>query len=287
MDSVSDSDSMVGSGDGAFGIVAKKNHHQREVEEEVEIYKEWELEKLRTRNLSWNMDIGSLVRSKVKQKELKACSVTTPIYWCWGWGNTTVFHKILRQSLPTSTSQQRKHNNDTCLAYTLAAICNLLSEVGISVTSGILGTSNSPGTPIGTFLSIQQQLLVLLRRSLKGAESLKLKRLVAWNHVSMAKFYLMELRLSFSDVFSEFSSEDSTMIMDGAFCAARLKNFQKSTSPSVSVFSQDNGSGSKSDALHFCALPSSIPGSVLQVLGSSYLVQLHGRCMEGIFHNVL
>ncbi|KAF7123341.1 hypothetical protein RHSIM_Rhsim12G0011500 [Rhododendron simsii] len=61
-----------------------------------------------------------------------------------------------------------------------------------------------------------------------------------------------ELRLS-SDVFSEFSSENSTMIINSAFSMAWLKNFQKSTSPSI--FSQDNGSGSKSDALHFCALP--------------------------------
>lgn len=83
-----------------------------------------------------------------------------------------------------------QHSDDTCLAYTLAAICNLLSEVGISCTSGILGKSYSPGTHIGTSLSIQQQLLVLLRRSLKRAESLNLKRLVASSHLSMAKFYL-------------------------------------------------------------------------------------------------
>lgn len=83
-----------------------------------------------------------------------------------------------------------QHSDDTCLAYTLAAICNLLSEVGISGTSGILGTSYSPWTHIGTSPSTQQQLLVLLRRSLKRAESLKLKRLVASNHVAMAKFDL-------------------------------------------------------------------------------------------------
>ncbi|KAF7124533.1 hypothetical protein RHSIM_Rhsim12G0010800 [Rhododendron simsii] len=212
-----------------------------------------------------------------------------------------------RQALEVLTEAvqvSQQHNDDTCLAYTLAAICNLLSEVGISGTSGILGTSYSPGTHIGTSLSIQQQLLVLLRRSLKRAESLKLKRLVALNHVSMAKFYLThvqmpmlsfgpkasmklrtcpitvckELRLS-SDVFSEFSSENSTMIIDGAFSTAWLKNFQKSTGPSV--FSQDNGSGSKSDALHFCALPSSIPGSVLQLLGSSYLVRATAWEMYG------
>ncbi|KAL6983243.1 hypothetical protein U1Q18_016632, partial [Sarracenia purpurea var. burkii] len=61
------------------------------------------------------------------------------------------------------------------------------------------------------------------------------------------------------------------MIIDGAFSTAWLKNFQK---PMGSlVFSQDSGSGSKSDAFHFCAQPNSIPGSVLQLVGSSYLVR--------------
>ncbi|XP_058195401.1 anaphase-promoting complex subunit 5 [Rhododendron vialii] len=212
-----------------------------------------------------------------------------------------------RQALEVLTEAvqvSQQHSDDTCLAYTLAAICNLLSEVGISGTSGILGTSYSPGTHIGTSLSIQQQLLVLLRRSLKRAESLKLKRLVASNHVAMAKFDLThvqmptlsfgpkasmklktcpitvckELRLS-SYLISEFSSENSTMIIDGAFSTAWLKNFQKSTSPSV--FSQDNELGSKSDALHFCAQPSSIPGSVLQLLGSLYLVRATAWEMYG------
>lgn len=83
--------------------------------------------------------------------------------------------------------QQR---NDTCLAYTLAAICNLLSETGISSTTGILGSSFSPLTSIGISLSVQQQLFVLLRDSLKRAENLKLKRLVASNHLAMARFNL-------------------------------------------------------------------------------------------------
>ena len=45
-------------------------------------------------------------------------------------------------------------------------------------------------TSIGTSLSIQQQLFVLLRRSLKRADSLKLKRLMASNRLAMAKFDL-------------------------------------------------------------------------------------------------
>lgn len=83
-----------------------------------------------------------------------------------------------------------QHSNDTCLAYTLAAISNLLSEIGISTTTGILGSSYSPITSIGTMLSVQQQLFVLLKESFRRAESLKLKRLVAANHLAMAKFDL-------------------------------------------------------------------------------------------------
>ena len=83
-----------------------------------------------------------------------------------------------------------QQSNDTCLAYTLAAICNLLSETGISSTTGILGSSFSPLTSIGISLSVQQQLFVLLRGSLKRVENLKLKWLVASNHLAMARFNL-------------------------------------------------------------------------------------------------
>lgn len=83
-----------------------------------------------------------------------------------------------------------QQSNETCLAYTLAAICNLLSETGISSTTGILGSSYSPLSRIGISLSVQQQLFVLLRGSLKRADNLKLKRLVASNHLVMAKFDL-------------------------------------------------------------------------------------------------
>jgi len=92
-----------------------------------------------------------------------------------------------------------QQSNDTCLAYTLAAISNLLFENGISSTAGTLGSSYSPFTSIGVSLSVQQQLFVLLRGSLKRAESLKLKRLVASNHLAMAKFDLTVMK--FSDYF--------------------------------------------------------------------------------------
>lgn len=81
-----------------------------------------------------------------------------------------------------------QYTDDTCLAYTLAAISNLLSEIGISKTSGFSESSYWPVAGIGTSLSVQQQLFVLLRRSLKRAGSLKLKRLVASIHLEMAKF---------------------------------------------------------------------------------------------------
>ncbi|XP_059656236.1 anaphase-promoting complex subunit 5 isoform X2 [Cornus florida] len=198
--------------------------------------------------------------------------------------------------LTEAVQVSQQHNDDTCLAYTLAAICNLLSEVGISNTMGILGSSYSSATCIGTSLSIQQQLFVLLKRSLKRAESLKLKRLVASNHLAMAKFDLMHVQrplLSFgpkafmnlktcpanvckelrfiSHLICEFGAESSLMTTDGAFSTAWLKNLEK---PMGSlVFSQENGSGSNSDASHFCAQPTSIPGSILQLVGSSYLVR--------------
>lgn len=45
-------------------------------------------------------------------------------------------------------------------------------------------------TSVGTSLSVQQQLFVLLKGSIKRAESLKLKQLVAANHLAKAKFDL-------------------------------------------------------------------------------------------------
>ncbi|XP_044501315.1 anaphase-promoting complex subunit 5 [Mangifera indica] len=191
-------------------------------------------------------------------------------------------------------SQQR--SNDTCLAYTLAAICNLLAEIGISITTGILGSSYSPITSIGTSLSVQQQLFVLLKESSRLAESLKLKRLVASNHLAMAKFDLThvqrpllsfgpknsvklrtfptnvckELRLG-SHLITEFVSERLTTTAEGAFSTAWLKNLQKPMG--ALMLSQENVSGGSSNAFQFCAQPSSIPGSVMQLVGSSYLLR--------------
>ncbi|KAI4308123.1 hypothetical protein L6164_031229 [Bauhinia variegata] len=204
--------------------------------------------------------------------------------------------KLALEVLTEAVRVSQQQSNDTCLAYTLAAISNLLFENGISSTAGILGSSYSPLTTIGISLSVQQQLFVLLRGSLKRAESLKLKRLVASNHLAMAKFDLThvqrpllsfgpkgsmklrtcpinvckELRLS-SHLISDFNAESSPMIIDGTFSTAWLKDLQK---PMGSlVLSQENGSGSTCNIFQFCAQPTSIPGSVLQLLSSSYLLR--------------
>ncbi|KAG8387149.1 hypothetical protein BUALT_Bualt03G0223200 [Buddleja alternifolia] len=197
-----------------------------------------------------------------------------------------------------------QYSDDTCLAYTLTAISNLLSEIGISKTSGIIGSSYSPVTGIGTSLSVQQQLFVLLRRSLKRAESLKLKRLVASIHLEIAKYDITHVQrplLSFgprasmklrtypanvykelwlsSHLISEFGDESSIMATDGAFCSAWLKSLKKPLGSLI--FTQENETRSNSDVFQFFAQPNSIPGSILQLSGSSYLVRAASWEMYG------
>ncbi|CAJ2634150.1 unnamed protein product [Trifolium pratense] len=204
--------------------------------------------------------------------------------------------KLALEVLTEAVRVSQQHSNDTCLAYTLAAISNLLFENGISSTAGILGSSYSPFNSMGISLSVQQQLFVLLRGSLKRAENLKLKRLLASNHLAMAKFELTHVQrplLSFgpkssmklttcpvsvskelrssSQLISDFSSESSAMTIDGAFSTTWLRDLQKPTGSLI--FCQDSGSGNSSNVPQFCAQPTSIPGSVLQVLGSSYILR--------------
>ncbi|KAH8511467.1 hypothetical protein H0E87_008872 [Populus deltoides] len=105
------------------------------------------------------------------------------------------------QVLTEAVRFSQQQSNESCLAYTLAAICNVLSEFGCSSSAGVLGTSFSPITSMDTSLSVGQQLFVLLRESLKRAESLKLKRLVASNHLALAKFDLL-VRLGITRVSS-------------------------------------------------------------------------------------
>ncbi|KAD1826796.1 hypothetical protein E3N88_42253 [Mikania micrantha] len=186
------------------------------------------------------------------------------------------------------------HSDDTCLAYTLTAICNLLSEVGISNIIGIMGASDSH---VSTSLSVQQQLYVLLRRSLKRADSLKLKRLVASNQLALAKFDLKHVQrplLSFgpkasvqlrtcptnvcknlrlcSQLIHQFDTESSIVTIDGALSTSWLKNQRKPTT--TLIFPQENGSESHCDAFYSWLQSSSVPGSVLQLVGSSYLVRV-------------
>ncbi|KAD4586371.1 hypothetical protein E3N88_23972 [Mikania micrantha] len=186
------------------------------------------------------------------------------------------------------------HSDDTCLAYTLTAICNLLSEVGISNIIGIMGASDSH---VSTSLSVQQQLYVLLRRSLKRADSLKLKRLVASNQLALAKFDLKHVQrplLSFgpkasvqlrtcptnvcknlrlcSQLIHQFDTESSIVTIDGALSTSWLKNQRKPTT--TLIFPQENGSESHCDTFYSWLQSSSVPGSVLQLVGSSYLVHV-------------
>ncbi|XP_047308492.1 anaphase-promoting complex subunit 5 [Impatiens glandulifera] len=204
-----------------------------------------------------------------------------------------------RQSLEVLTEAVRvcqHHGDDTCLAYTLAAICNLLAEFGISDTSGILGSSYSPVINLGSHLAVQQKLLVLLRQSINRAGNLKLTRLVACNHTAMAKFELMHVQrplLSFGPKYSlkcktcpinvckelrqthhlmsDFSGENSGMINDVSSSTYWLKKYRKPFDSLIST--QENESEMKLDAFNFSIPQDSLPKSVLQVVGSSYLVR--------------
>ncbi|AAF24811.1 F12K11.7 [Arabidopsis thaliana] len=168
-------------------------------------------------------------------------------------------------------------SNDTCLAYTLAAMSNLLSEMGIASTSGVLGSSYSPVTSTASSLSVQQRVYILLKESLRRADSLKLRRLVASNHLAMAKFELMFLNIPCQEIrlgahlISDFSSESSTMTIDGSLSSAWLKDLQKPWGPPV--ISPDSGSRKSSTFFQLCDHLVSIPGSVSQLIGASYLLR--------------
>jgi anaphase-promoting complex subunit 5 len=99
---------------------------------------------------------------------------------------------VVFNSLLTGVPFSFQNNDDACLAYILGAISNLLSKIGITNTLEMIGSPYSLGTNIGlgTPLSIQQQLLVLLKRSLKRADTLKLPSLLSFDHLSLAKFDL-------------------------------------------------------------------------------------------------
>nr|VDD59411.1 unnamed protein product [Brassica oleracea] len=166
----------------------------------------------------------------------------------------------LEVSINSLIASMAKEFNDTCLAYTLAAMSNLLSEMGIASTTSVLGASYSPVTSTASSLSVQQRVYILLKESLRRADTLKLKRLVASNHLAMAKFELMhvqrpllsfgpkasmrhktcpisvckEIRLS-AHLISDFSSESSKMTIDGSLSSVWLKDLQKPWSASYLI----------------------------------------------------
>lgn len=74
-----------------------------------------------------------------------------------------------------------------------------------------------------------------------------------------------------SRLISEFDTESELTITDGAMSTVWLENLKKPMGSSV--FMQDDGSGTISDCFRFCAQPSSVPASVQQLVGSSYLVR--------------
>ncbi|WVZ50079.1 hypothetical protein U9M48_001371 [Paspalum notatum var. saurae] len=194
------------------------------------------------------------------------------------------------------------NNDDSCLAYVLGAISNLLSKIGMSNTVGIISSPYSLGTNIGlgTPLSIQQQLLVLLKRSLKRADMLKLPSLLSFDHLSLAKFDLKHvqrplvsfgpnastklrtcpvdvcknLRLS-SRVLTDFGTDVLSSLNDnGSFSTSWLRNLSTATgswrSSSVKSTKLHNNDF---DNFHYHAQPCPVPAPVFQLAGSAYLLR--------------
>ncbi|CAL5057854.1 unnamed protein product [Urochloa decumbens] len=193
------------------------------------------------------------------------------------------------------------NNDDSCLAYVLGAISNLLSKIGMSNTVGIISSPYSLGTNIGlgTPLSIQQQLLVLLKRSLKRADVLKLPSLLSFDHLSLAKFDLKHvqrslvsfgpnastklrtcpadvcknLRLS-SRVLTDFRTDIlSTSNENGSFSTSWLRNLSTASDSWRSNSMKSTKLHNDFDSFHYHAQPSPVPASVLQLAGSSYLLR--------------
>ncbi|OAY64956.1 Anaphase-promoting complex subunit 5, partial [Ananas comosus] len=162
-----------------------------------------------------------------------------------------------------------QNNDDSCLAFTLAAICNLLSEIGISSRIEIIGSPFSLGTStgLGTPLSTQQQLLVLLKRSLKRADSQKLTSLLAFNHLALAKFDLKHVKRPLLS----FGPKASTKLRT---CPIEVCKELRLSSHVLTEFGSDGLSlRNKVKISSFLAQPSPVPRSVLQLAGSSYLLR--------------
>ncbi|THU48371.1 hypothetical protein C4D60_Mb09t25520 [Musa balbisiana] len=184
----------------------------------------------------------------------------------------------------------------------LTEAVRISQQIGISNMTGIIGSPYSLGTTngLGTPLSTQQQLLVLLKRSLERADHLKLTNLLAFNHLALAKFDLKhvkkpllsfgpkasmklrtcptsvcrELRLS-SRVLSEFGGDGLLQLNDtGAFSTSWLKNLSVVGNPWLKKLQKPrNLSVNDYDTFQFYAQPNPMPGSVLQLAGASYLLR--------------
>ncbi|CAD6335145.1 unnamed protein product [Miscanthus lutarioriparius] len=209
-----------------------------------------------------------------------------------------------------------RNNDDSCLAYVLGAISNLLSKIGISNTVGIISSPYSLGTNIGlgTPLSIQQQLLVLLKRSLKRADALKLPSLLSFDHLSLAKFDLKHVQrplVSFGPnastklrtcpadviknlrlgarVLTDFGADVlSTSNDNGSFSTSWLRNlsaasdsWRRSSKNTKKLHINDF------DNFHYHAQPSPVPAPILQLAGAtawehygSHIISYHNKKKE-------
>ncbi|EFJ22492.1 hypothetical protein SELMODRAFT_104828 [Selaginella moellendorffii] len=138
------------------------------------------------------------------------------------------------QALQASFSALRIHltfsmqnNDDACLAHSLAALCHLLSEVGVAAEVTKAGAIGDFDRSIGPQLAAQQHLLLSLKRCLKRALELKLPNLVAFSRLALAKFDLQVIRISgltlrispylLGDLVHSMSSSGSQRITSGAF----------------------------------------------------------------------
>ncbi|CAN6455699.1 unnamed protein product [Victoria cruziana] len=196
--------------------------------------------------------------------------------------------KLAMQALTEAVQICHKNSDDFVLACTLAAICDLLSNIGMPSMNGILGSSYSSAIPasLDASLSTQRHLLALLKQSLERAESLKSARMIAFNYLALAKFDLEKLRIS-PFLLSEFGS----LPIDGFFSKSWLKKIEKSGSSSILLY--EVGSGCSDDSLISATEPSVLPNSVLQLCGASYLAraacwELYGSAalvrLNAIFH---
>lgn len=101
------------------------------------------------------------------------------------------------QALNEAVGIAQQNSDDSCLAHALAALCHLVSEVGVPGDASTL-ESTLPGLDAGNgpSLNVQEQLLLLLECCLRRAVELRLPHLVAFSRLVLAKFSLKFIRRS-------------------------------------------------------------------------------------------